>query len=115
MNKREFITLPGGAAVGWPMAARAQQPAMPVIGFLSTGSLESDAGRRAALRVGLNETGYVEGRNVTVEYRGAHGQYDRLPGLAADLVRHPVAVMVTTGTPPAIAAKATASSIPIVF
>src|SRR5262249_39368827 len=115
MRRRTFITFVGGAAAGWPLAARAQQPAVPVIGFLGTGSLESDASRRAAFRTGLNETGYIEGRNVAVEYRGAQYQYERLPELAAEFVRRPAAVMVTTGTPAAVAAKAATSSIPIVF
>jgi putative tryptophan/tyrosine transport system substrate-binding protein len=114
ISRREFISLLGGAAA-WPLVARAQQPAMPVVGFLNATSPDGYADRLRGFRQGLKDTGYVEGENVAVEYRWAEDQSDRLPALAADLVSRKVAVLAATSTSPALAAKAATATIPIVF
>src|SRR5262245_27780682 len=116
MKRREFITLLGGAAAAWPLAARAQQPAMPVVGFVYPGVPELSAGVVAAFRKGLNETGFIEGRNVTVEFRFAYNDNARLPELVGDLVQRGVAVIATpASTPATLAAKTVTTTVPIVF
>lgn len=115
MKRREFMAVLGGAAATWPLAVRAQQPALPGIGFLNSGSPKASVSPTTAFNEGLGETGYVDQKNVSIEYRWAEGQYDRLPALAADLVRRRVAVIFGGGPPAAAAAKAATTTIPIVF
>ena len=115
MRRREFITLLSGATVAWPFAVRAQQKAMPVIGFLGSASQAQEAPYVAAVRQGLSDTGYVAGQNVAIEYRWAEGHYDRLPASAADLVGRKVDLIATSAPPASVAAKQATSTIPIVF
>jgi putative ABC transport system substrate-binding protein len=115
MRRREFISLIGGVAATWPLASRAQQPALPVVGFINPASANNYEPQLSAFLKGLSEAGYVDGRNVAIEYRWAEGQHDRLPAMAADLVRRQVTVIAATTTPAALAAKAATTTIPIVF
>ena len=115
MRRRKFIALVGTALVAWPLAVRAQQPAIPVVGFVNVASPQGYARPLSAFLKGLSEAGYVDGRNMTIEYRWAEGDADRLPGLTAELVRRRVSVIVATTTQAALAAKGATTTIPIVF
>ena len=115
MRRRQFVTLLGGAAAAWPLAARAQQGAMPIVGFVTNRSAEASVRQAAAFRKGLNDTGYFEGQNVMVEYHWLEGHYDRLSAVMADLVRRRVAVISTFANAPALTAKTATATIPIVF